>query len=78
MRSLESPYVCTRGKGQHTYALCHNTLWQHTLCFMSYSVTKYGKMYGRSNEYPLPAWYIPSTEEVKGMGAICVRWGSLV
>jgi hypothetical protein len=34
--------------------------------------------YGHSNEYPLPAWYIPSTEEVKGMRANCVRWGSLV
>jgi hypothetical protein len=28
--------------------------------------------YGCSNEYPLPAWYIPSTEEVKGMRAYCV------
>jgi len=68
MCSLESPYVCTRGKGQHTYALCH-TLWQHTLFFMSYSVTKIDKTYGHSNEYPLPAWYIPSAEEVKGMRA---------
>ena len=29
--------------------------------------------YGRSNEYPLPAWYMLSTEEVKGMRANCVR-----